>query len=99
MPYPPPALLPIPTRFNSLARAVASLELQDLELLSAEEEQSNQQLLHQVSAAWASPCRAGLHVLGLPSLSTAHFLSTACSRLQTAFAFCFCSQGLSCRIA
>lgn len=58
MPYPPPALLPIPTRFNSLARAVASLELQDLELLSAEEEQSNQQLLHQ----W-SPGSRGAHAM------------------------------------
>lgn len=86
MPYPPPALLPIPTRFNSLARAVASLELQDLELLSAEEEQSNQQLLHQVSAAWASPCRAGLHVLGLAI--TVNSTLPVHGMLQAANSFC-----------
>ena len=51
MPYPPPALLPIPSGFAPLPTAIPSLQLQDLELMTPEEEESNQQLLHTVWTA------------------------------------------------
>lgn len=48
MPYPPPSLLPIPTGLVHLPQPIAGLELHDLQLMTAEEEQSNQQLFHSV---------------------------------------------------
>lgn len=49
MPYPPPSLLPIPTGIGHFTQALASLELEELELMSPEEKLSNQQLFHTVS--------------------------------------------------
>lgn len=47
MPYPPPSLLPIPTGLAQ-AKPLDSCALDELELMTVEEEQSNQQLFHSV---------------------------------------------------
>ena len=48
MPYPPPSLLPIPTGIGHCPKPLASLELDALQLMTPEEESSNQQLFHTV---------------------------------------------------
>ena len=57
MPYPPPSLLPIPTGIGHCPKPLTSLELDALQLMSPQEESSNQQLFHTVChslSAWVS---------------------------------------------
>ena len=55
MPYPPPIPLPVPSALAPLPEVCVGLTLDSLGLMTAEEQQSNQQLHHCVRSTPAMP--------------------------------------------